>query len=466
MKFKANFLSKQEIDLLHSAIVKTLSDTGVRFQNEKALDVFRNNGASVSGEIVRIPESLLNKALKTVPGQFLVKGKSERYDVLIGGPKPALAPASGPVFARVGGVRALATKEDFLGLLKLTESSSVINICNYIVVEPQDMPEDRRKLYQAACALKYSNKPLIGITMGKGRSAEFLKLIGDFYQDSGAGNLRTIGIISPISPLVYDGGMIDHIIDYARAGQPIMIAACSQPGATSPVTLAGTLVIDGAEVLAGVVLSQLLKPGLPVIMGSTSTSCDLRSVSPAIGSPETGLITVAFKALCKRYGIPCRSGGTLTDSKDTDMQAGIEGAMAMMPAILSGVDFVLHACGTMESFTTVCLEKFIIDEETTAAMLRMAEGFEFTGESLALDCIGEAGIGGDFLMQDHTLENFKSELFQPVLFSKEAFARWEEAGSKDLTQRASEKLQERLAAFQFPPIKAEQEKLLQKYFDI
>jgi trimethylamine--corrinoid protein Co-methyltransferase len=259
--------------------------------------------------------------------------------------------------------------------------------------------------------------------------------------------------------------MIDHIIDYAAAGQPLMIAACSQPGATSPVTLAGTLVVDGAQVLAGLVLTQLLAPGLPVIMGSTSTSCDLRSIAPSIGSPETGLITVAFKALCRRYGVPCRSGGTLTDSKDTDMQAGIEGAMAMMPAILSGVDFVLHACGTMESFTTVCLEKFIIDEETTSAMLRMQKGFEFDDETLAADCIKEVGIGGNFLTHDHTLDNFRSELFMPSLFSKESFPKWEEAGKKDLTQVAGERLKQRLAAYKFPSITETQEKLLQKYFE-
>jgi trimethylamine--corrinoid protein Co-methyltransferase len=460
------FLNEQELDRLHAAIVKTLAEIGVRFQQEEALELFRKSGASVTGDTVRIPESLLNRALKTVPEKFTVKGRSAEYDIEVGGPKPVLAAASGPVFARVGGLRRLATREDFLNLLKLTETSSVVNICNYIVVEPQDMPEDRRKLYQVASALKYSHKPLIGITMGKGRTEECLGLLDKFYQDGGQGAPRAIGIISPISPLVYDEGMISHIIGYAKGNQPIMIAACSQPGATSPVTLAGTLVIDTAEVLAAVVLSQLLKPGLPVIMGSTSAACDLRYVSPAIGSPETGLITFAFKALCKRYHIPCRSGGTLADSKDTDMQAGIEGAMVMLPAILSGVDFILHACGTMDSFNTVCLEKFIIDEETSSAMLRMAAGFEINDDTLALDCINEVGPGGNFMTHDHTLDYFKTEMWRPALFSRENFSKWEETGSKDLTERAAEALRNRLGAFKFPQITREQEKLLEPYLEV
>jgi trimethylamine--corrinoid protein Co-methyltransferase len=244
-----------------------------------------------------------------------------------------------------------------------------------------------------------------------------------------------------------------------------MIAACSQPGATSPATLAGTLVIDTAEVLAGATLSQLLRPGLPVIMGSTSAACDLRYVSPAIGSPETGLITVAFKALCKRYRIPCRSGGTLTDSKDTDMQAGIEGAMAMLPAILSGVDFILHACGTMDSFNTVCLEKFIIDEEICSSMLRMAAGFAINDDTLALDCIGEVGPGNNFMMHDHTLDHFRTEMWRPALFSRENFSAWKEAGSKTLPERAAEMLRNRLAAFRLPRITREQEKLLEPYLE-
>jgi trimethylamine--corrinoid protein Co-methyltransferase len=466
MRFNADFLSEKELDCLHAAIVKALTEIGVRFQHEEALNIFRENGASVTGDTVRIPESLLNRALQSVPDRFSLKGRTPEYDLEVGGGKPVLTASSGPVFARVGGVRRLATQEDFLNLLKLTETSPLVNMCNYIVVEPQDMPEERRKLYQVASALKYSHKPLIGITMGKGRTEECLSLLDRFYQDSGSGTHRAIGIISPISPLMYDEGMTTHIMGYARKNQPIMIAACSQPGATSPATLAGTLVIDAAEVLAGVTLSQLVKPGLPVIMGSTSAACDLRYVSPAIGSPETGLLTVAFKALCKRYNIPCRSGGALSDSKDTDMQAGIEGAMTMLPAILSGVDFILHACGTMDSFNTVCLEKFIIDEEICSAMLRMAAGFEINDDTLALDCISEVMSGEDFMTHDHTLDYFKTEMWRPALFSRENFSKWENAGAKILPERAAEMMRDRLSAFKFPQLTQEQEKLLEPYLKV
>lgn len=464
MRFSGSFLREEEVAALCQAVAKTLTEVGVQFQHEEALALFHGAGASVSGDRVRIPETLLQKTLATVPNAFIVKGKSAEYDCPVGKGTPVLAGASGPVFARSGGTRRLATTEDFINLLKLTETSKAVSICNYIIVEPQDMPEEKRKLFQVASALKYSHKPLIGITLGKGRTAESLQLIREFYGDGEAGPYRAIGIISPISPLAYDGGMASQLIEYAKNGQPVMIAACSQPGATSPVTPAGTLVIDTAEVLAGIVLAQIVKPGLPVIMGATSTACDLRYVSPAIGSPETGLFTLAFKSLCNHYHIPCRSGGSLTDAKVLDMQAGIEAAMTMLPAVLGDVDFILHACGVMDSFNTVCLEKFLIDEELAEAVLRMKRGFAIDAESLALAQIAETGPAGSFLMSEHTMEHCR-EGFMSTLFSREAYQNWLEGGSKDVEQRAAELLAKRLAAFRLPKLSGDQQKLLEKYLE-
>ena len=389
MAVSANFLSAQEIEKLHEATLTVLSKTGVRFGHERALEIFKKGGARVKGDQVFIDEHLLMKALQSAPRSFTLHGREKKDDIVIGAGRPVYAPASGPIFVKRGAEKRAATRRDFIDLLKLTQGSALLGVVNYIVVEPQDLELGRRKMFQVAAALKYSTKPLVGMTMGEGNTAQSLRLVRDFY--GGLEDYRLLGVISPISPLAYDRGMLDHVIEYARAGQPLMFASCTQPGFTGPATLAGTVVVDNAQQLAGIVFSQLCKEGLPVIYGSTSTSCDMRYASPAIGSPEASLLTIATAELAKYYGLPCRSGGALTDAKVPDMQAGLESMMAALSTALGGVDFILHACGILDSFNTVSFEKFIIDETTAAVVERFAGGFEIDEERLAVGEIGKVG---------------------------------------------------------------------------
>jgi trimethylamine--corrinoid protein Co-methyltransferase len=461
MIVKGSFLSQQEILALHEATLKILSETGVRFLNQTALDLFKKRGAKVDGQTVYIDSKLLKEALSSVPRSFKMYGRENGDTVEIGGGKPAYSPASGPIFVKRGGEKRLASTEDYINFLKLSQSSKVINVTNYIVVEPQDMQEDKRKLYQVASALKYSTKPLVGITLGDGKTRQCFELMRNFY--GGLDENRLLGIISPISPLLYDDHMIENVIEYAQAGQPLLFASCSQPGATSPATVAGTLVIDSAQQLAGIVLSQILKPGLPIIYGSTSTSCDMRYASPAIGSPETALITLAISELSKFYGLPCRSGGTLTDSKVPDMQAGLESMMTVMSTMISGVDFVLHACGIMDSFNTLSYEKFIIDEETVSMAERFISGFEVNDEKLGLDTINTVGPGGMYLGEEHTAAHYRKELYTPYLFSRESYLDWEKSGMQSLEQRSSAEIDKRLQNYEQPTLTHEQERLLEKY---
>ncbi len=459
MKFNAQYLSDKEIEVFQNATLMILEKGGVRFQSEAALEIFKKNGAKIDGEIVYIDEKLLNKALKTAQRSFTVYGRGS--EVLIGGDRPALAPASGPVFVKRDGKKRLATQEDYIDFLKLTESSKVINFANYIVVEPQDMPEDKRKLYQIAQTLKYTTKPIVGMAMGEGMSEKALELVSKFY--GGLDKNRMLGIISPISPLSYDEGMIEHVFAYAKHRQPLMFAACSLPGATSPVSVAGTIAVDNAEVLAGIVLAQLIAPEMPVLYGSTSTACDMRFLAPSIGSPETGLISASVTALAHSYGLPCRTGGTLTDAKALDMQMGIETAMTLMSAISAGADFVLHAAGVMDSFNTVSLEKFIIDEDTISSILRMKRGYETDDLMLTAELICALGSGAHYVAEDHTLDNYMDEMHTPKLFSREGYDKWEEDGAQSIFDRAQRELAIRLEKYQMPPLEAERLEILDEY---
>lgn len=461
MQVKADFLSKNEVGKLHEATIHVLSRVGVRFQNEKALELFKYHGAKIAGNKVFINENILHQALSTVPKSFYLQGREAKNDVIIGGSDPVFASASGPVYVRRGNNKYLAKDEDFINFIKLSETSKVLNVTNYIIVEPQDVAPERRKLHQVASCLKYSTKPLIGITMGEGATRQCLKLVENFY--GSLAEHRLLGIISPISPLVYDEQMLDHIIQYAEAGQPLLFASCSLPGATSPITLSGTIVIDNSEVLAGIVLSQLVRPGLPVIYGNTSTACDMRYASPAVGSPETALITLTTAGLSKFYGIPCRSGGNLTDAKTADMQAGLESMLTILPPLISGVDFVLQSCGILESFNTISYEKFLIDEETLAIVKRFVVGYEISEELMGLSMIEQSGPGANFLGEQHTIDYFKKEQYATDLFSKEGYAQWERKGALTIEQKAGQSLDKRLREYSEPYITKEQEQILQEY---
>jgi len=461
VKVKADFLQKNEIEKLHEATVHVLSKVGVRFQNDAALEIFRHHGAKVEGNKVFISEKLLLSALATIPKSFRLQGREAKNDVIIGGSAPVLASASGPVYVRRENNKYLAKDEDFINFIKLSETSKVLNVTNYIMVEPQDVAPERRKIHQVASCLRFSTKPMVGITMGDGATTQCLKLVEKFY--GSLAEHRLIGIISPISPLVYDEQMLDHVIEYAEADQPLLFASCSLPGATSPITLSGTIVIDNSEVLAGIVLSQLIRPGLPVIFGNTSTACDMRYASPAIGSPETALITLTTAALSKFYGIPCRSGGNLTDAKTADMQAGLESMLTILPSLMSGVDFVLQSCGILESFNTISYEKFIIDEETLTTVKRFVAGYEIREELMGLSMIEQSGPGANFLGEQHTIDFFRKEQYVSDLFSKEGYAQWEERGALTIEQKAGQSIEKRLREYSEPYISKDQEKILQEY---
>lgn len=461
MRVSGSCLSPKEIQDLHEATLKVLAGTGVRFAHEEALEIFKKSGAKTEGAAVYIDEKLLEQALESIPGSFMLYGRESGDNVLVGGGRPVYAPASGPVFVKSGSQKRPASGKDFIDLMKLTQSSPVLGVANYIVVEPQDIDGSRRRLFQLAAALKYSTKPLVGMSVGEGETGKCFELVRKFY--GGLAENRLLGVISPISPLTYDRGMIERVMEYARAGQPLMFASCSQPGFTSPATLAGTVVVDNAQQLAGIVFSQLCKPGLPVVYGSTSVSCDMRYASPAIGSPEAALMSMATSALAKYYGLPCRTGGTLTDAKLPDMQAGLESMMVMMSTLISGADFVLQSCGILDSFNTVSLEKFIIDEVTVAMAERFAAGFDIDEHKLAAAVIEKVGPGGMYLDDDHTALNYRSELYIPPLLSRESYSSWEQGGSRTLEQRAHELLNERLNDYEPPPLTPEQENILMKH---
>lgn len=459
MRLENFTIPREDIENIHRATVRVLEEVGVEFFHDKALEVFRNHGAKVEGNKVFITEELLNKALSTAPETFIWKGL--KSDVVVGGDNTITAPFSGVIKIREKDEVRTINSEDFIKITKLIESSKVMDVHNPNILVPLDIEEEKQRQWAMATTLKYATKPLIGFTTTKKDAIDSIAMAQEFYNNKEDHLL--MGIISPLSPLAYDGVMLDSLMEYADKNQSLMIACCSLPGATSPVTIGGTLVVNSAEVLAGIVFAQLYKPGTAVVYGNTSGSCDMRYATPAIGSPETALITYAVAELARFYKIPSRTGGALVDSKLVDMQAGIESTVTVLPPYLGCSNMVLHACGILDSFNMFGYEKYMVDEEIVTIAKRLKKGIDTSEEALAVDLIKKIGPQGQFLEEEHTASNYRNEHFFSKMFVKEGIQAWEKNGAETLTDRAYKEYEKRITKFKAKKLTEREVEILNRY---
>ncbi len=466
MRLRDDLYNPKDIDQIHAATVKLLNEKGIYMPNEKALKIFKDAGARVEDQIVYISEEMLNSALEKCPSKFVLRGRVRERDFEIGGEKPCLCQPNGPIFVKFGDKYWASTKQDVINFMKLTESSPTVDMVTPWVATANDVPIEKQLAYQYAVTLKYSTKPTLGLTASYELCKMSIRLTRDFYGIQEDGEYVCLGLVSPISPMSYNEEMLDAVIAYAEENQPLFFASAVLPGATGPVTLAGAIAMSSAEVLAGIVLAELVHPGVPVIFGNAAGSTDLHYVTPAIGSPEAGLTAIYVRGLGDKYGIPCRAGGALADSKCTDMQAGIESTMVMLPSILAGIDFILHGGGILDSYNVISYDKFLMDEEMTKMCMYMKNGVEVTEETLAVDTIMEVEHGGEFLTEEHTLDHMYDMLYIPELLEKNNYAVWSREGSRPAVEKAKEAVQKRLDAYKETPLTEYQESLIAEYLDV
>ena len=467
MKLRNDLYNVEDVDKIHAAAVKLLEQKGIFMPNEKALDIFRKAGARVDDEqIVYIPEELLMKALSTCPEKFTIRGRVRKHDVEIGGGKPCLCQPNGPVFVKLGDKYWSSTSQDVINFMKLTESSETIDMVTPWVATANDIAIDKQLEYQYAVTLKYSTKPTFGLTGDYNMAKKAIQLTRDFYDIHEDGEYVNMGLISPISPMSYNFEMLDTILAYAEENQPLFYASAVLPGATGPVTMAGALAIATAEVLSGIVLAQLVHPGVPCIFGNAAGSTDLHFVTPAIGTPEAALTAIYVRGLADKYHLPCRAGGALCDSKANDAQSGIEATMVMLPTMLAGIDFVLHGGGILDSYNVISYDKFLMDEEMVKMCYFMKNGVEVNEETLAFDTIMDVEHGGQYLMEDHTIEYMNEALSSAKYFERCTYAAWETKDKPSAARNAEAAVQKRLDSYVETPLTEYQASLIAPYLNV
>jgi trimethylamine--corrinoid protein Co-methyltransferase len=261
-----------------------------------------------------------------------------------------------------------------------------------------------------------------------------------------------IGLINVNSPLRYDDRMLAAMVEYVRAGQPVVITPFLLMGAMSPVSVPATLAQQMAEALAGVALAQLIRPGTPVILGSFLSNTDMQSGSPSFGTPESAIGLLCTGQLARRFGLPWRSGGGFTSSQSVDAQSAYEAVMTMLPTFLAGTNYVMHAAGWLESGLVSCYEKFVVDIEVLRMLQSEFAPLEVDEAALAFDAHLEVGHGGHFLGAAHTLERFRDCFYRPLLSSTENYERWQRNGGRDAAERAGEIWRKTLEEYEQPPL--------------
>lgn len=411
-------LSEEEIDRVHAATLEVLGEIGVQFKDNQVQQIMTDAGATIAGkDRVRIPAELIRDALETLPSEVVLQARDPKKNLLIDGKSTYYTNGFGApnvIDLDNGHVRP-ATVEDLRAFTRLADYLSNVDYC-LIEVVPQDLPAEQIDIELASIVLENTDKH-VHISTYDDRMFDQVIELGMVASGDNAPAF-SLGCC-PISPLVYTRDATQRLIKAAKLKIPFLIVSGAIAGGTAPVTLAGTLVIQNAEILAGIVLSQLMSPGAPVLYGSFASPMNMRTGKQSIGTVEASLLNVATAQICRRNGIPFGYGtGGVSDTLSLSEQTGFEKALSVLFGTLAGSSVIHDAVsGLLSGATVASYEQIVLDNELCEIIRRLTRGFEVTEETLAIDMIRKVGPGGTYLTLPHTLRHFRKELYLSKIFT-------------------------------------------------
>lgn len=448
-------LNPEQMDQLHDTSMRILSEAGIRVMGENVMDLFAAAGAIVDRDTktIRIDESIVAAALETVPAEFTLTARNRAKQITLGGNNVTFGLVAGPpnVHDCINGRRA-GNLTDYQNFIKLAHHFNVIHLIGNQVTAPLELPANNRHLDTYLANLTYSDLSFHCSAIGRGRALDGINMMaitrGQTPEEM-KGDPGVITIISVNSPRLFDDAMGDGLIAMAEYGQPVTVTPFTLMGAMTPVTLPAALAQQNAEALFGVVLTQLVNPGTPVMYGSFTSNVDMRSGAPAFGTPENAKANIAGGQLARRYGIPYRTSNA-NASNAVDLQAAYETMMATWGAVLGGANIVYHAAGWLEGGLTASYEKFILDVEIIQNLIEFLKPMKFDADELGFDAIRSVPSGGHFFGAEHTMARYESAFYRPMLSDWQNYENWEAAGAKDALQRATGLWQQALRDYEKP----------------
>lgn len=448
-------LSADQIEAIHQASLKVLAEIGIEVMHAESRVRLKAAGAEVNEatQRVRFDPAMVEEKIITIPGSFKMHARNPAHHVAIGGTQMIFAATGGPAFAHdIDRGRRAGNYADMCDYIRLVHSLNIIHQEGGCPVEPTDLPPDSRHLdfYQAALTL--TDKTWQCWALGGYRVEDALNMIEIAYGMSRAEMVQrpvTLTVINSNSPLKLDIPMGEALTAMALAGQPIALTPFTLSGAMSPVTIGGALTQQNAEALAMMTLTQIVRTGAPVLYGGFTSNVDMRTGSPAFGTPEYAKAALASGQLARRYGVPFRSSN-VTASNCVDVQAAYESGMSLWGTIMGGVNLIEHAAGWLEGGLTASFEKLILDAEMLQMMREFLKPISTSPDDLAVEAIAEVGPGGHFFGTGHTLARFEHAFYEPMLSDWRNFETWSESGARSGTERANAIWKELLRGYQQP----------------
>ena len=470
MKSYEKYISKDSVQKIHENTLRILSEVGVRFENERVLEIFKSHGAKTDGEIVYISESLLKKALSTVPSSYTVY--SESGPLTYGGGSAVTSSLGSNIYINDDGKIRKLVNQDVINQFKLGLMSPVLTFAHLNnFMDVSSFSEDQIAFGRMAILLRYSDKFNVSLganTLGLSHD-KILPTIRKGYDFARAYTGITdkskpimSGGLNALSPLAFDRDPLERLLASLDEGFPASITPCAMPLLTAPASLAGLMSTTNAEVLAGLTLCQLYAPGTGFLYGNVSGSTDMRTIQLCIGSPEAALIAYATAGLADYYNVPFRACGGFSDAKDLDSQAGAESMMMLFASYDCGADYAFHQIGCLGTYNVLSLEKFIIDEEIIGMVKRQLRGIDCSDSKLLFDEIKKVGPRGTFLY-GRTPKVFREEFHQAVFFNKDDPNNWQNQGSVSVKEAAKAEVIRRLDAYEVPERSKDQLKMLSPF---
>ncbi|CAN5511621.1 trimethylamine methyltransferase family protein [soil metagenome] len=450
-------ISDDELESIYAASLQVLQRTGIDFLHPQARQMWADAGADLDGFRVRFDPDLIASLIAHAPSEFTLHARNPDHDLRIGGDSVAFAAvASPPYVSDAAGGRREGNRRDFESLLRLAQSLNSIHLTGGYPVEPTDVHASVRHLHATRSLLTLTDKVPYTYSLGAMRNIDCLEMVRiargvDHATLESQPSVHTV--INASSPLRYDEPMLEGILQFSARGQAVVITPFTLAGAMAPVTVAGALVQQNAEALAGIAFSQLVRPGSPVVYGGFTSNVDMKSGAPAFGTPEFMKAALVGGQLARRVGVPYRSSNVCA-ANAVDAQAGYESTFSLMGAVLGGANLVMHGAGWMEGGLRASFEKMIIDADLLGMVSAFLEPLALDQENLALDAIDEVGPGGHFFGTQHTQDRFRNAFFAPMVSDWRNFESWEEAGSPTAEHHATRLAGELLDFYEQPTMDA------------
>ncbi len=450
-------ITDDRLEAIHEASLRVLRDVGMDMLHHEARTILRREGADVDPDSARVrfdPE-MVTELVGCAPDEFTLHARNPSHHIHLGGRSVAFtAVASPPNVSGLGRGRRSGNREDFRQLVRLSQHLNVVHLHGGYPVEPTDIHPSVRHLHATLDLLTLSDKAIHTYSLGRQRTLDTIEMAriarGISHEDLDT-QPSIYTIVNTSSPLRLDTPMIEGILELSARNQPVVITPFTLAGAMAPVTIAGALVQQNAEALAGIALTQAVRRGAPVGYGGFTSNVDMQSGAPAFGTPEYLQAALIGGQLARRYRLPYRSSNA-NASNAVDLQATYESMFSLWGAVMGGANLVLHAAGWLEGGLRASFEKMVLDAEMLQMICAALEPPVVDEGSLAVDAIADVGPGGHFFGTAHTQARYREAFHTPLLSDWSNFETWAEAGRPDPGQRTVSLAREFLDSYRPPPM--------------